>query len=47
MPKVAIVGPNGLVGAALCERLYFEGEFEPVALVHNVGRADRIARFPL
>jgi nucleoside-diphosphate-sugar epimerase len=46
-PSVAIVGATGLVGAALCERLYFEGEFEPVALVHNVGRAARVARLPL
>ncbi len=43
-PKVAVVGASGLVGAALCERLFFDGEFEPVALLHNVGRGARVAR---
>ena len=42
--KIAVVGASGLVGAALCERLFFEREFEPVALLHNPGRSARVAR---
>jgi len=42
--KVAIVGASGLVGAALCERLFFDGEFEPVPLLHNLGRGARVGR---
>jgi len=47
LAKVAVVGASGLVGAALCERLFFDGQFEPVAVLHNVGRGARLARFPM
>src|SRR5262245_27972491 len=45
--KIAVVGASGLVGAALCERLFFDDRFDAVAILHNVGRGARLARFPM
>src|SRR5262249_46599134 len=45
--KIAVIGASGMVGAALCERLFFDGEFEPVAVLHSAGKSARIARFPI
>jgi nucleoside-diphosphate-sugar epimerase len=44
---VAIVGASGLVGSAICERLFFEGcaNFRP--FVHSTGSGWRLARLPL
>lgn len=46
-PKILITGASGFVGGALCEHLYFGGEYEFRAMVRNTGRAARIARMPL
>lgn len=45
--KIAVFGASGFVGSALCERLFFEGEYPFVALIHKFGGAERIARFPI
>lgn len=47
MAKIGILGASGFVGAALCERLHFEGGHEFVAFIHSSGNAARIARLPI
>ncbi|HEX6851251.1 MAG TPA: NAD(P)-dependent oxidoreductase [Candidatus Polarisedimenticolaceae bacterium] len=42
--RIAVLGASGFVGSALCERLFFEGSDEFVAVIHGSGRAGRIAR---
>jgi len=41
--KIAVIGASGFVGAALCERLFFEGS-SFTAFVHSTGNAARVAR---
>jgi nucleoside-diphosphate-sugar epimerase len=45
--RLAIIGASGLVGAALCERLYFEGRRDFTPFIHSPGNAARIARLRL
>ena len=45
--KVAVFGAGGFVGSTLCERLYFEKEFEFVPIIHSISGAGRLARLPL
>jgi nucleoside-diphosphate-sugar epimerase len=46
-PTIAIFGASGLVGSALCERMYYQ--YGPCfrALIHTFGSAARIGRFPV
>ena len=37
--KLGIFGASGFVGSALCERLYFEREFDFVCFVRSTGNA--------
>jgi nucleoside-diphosphate-sugar epimerase len=46
-PSVAIFGASGLVGSALCERLYFQHGPCFRAFIHTFANAARIARFPI
>src|SRR5215471_16179659 len=46
-PKVAIIGASGFSGSSLCERLFFNSEFEPVPILHTPARSARLARFPV
>jgi nucleoside-diphosphate-sugar epimerase len=45
--KLGIFGASGFVGSALCERLYFEREFDFTCFVRSTGNAGRIARLPV
>ena len=45
--KLAVFGAGGFVGATLCERLFFEREFEFVPVIHSFSGAGRLARLPL
>ena len=45
--RLGIFGASGFVGSALCERLYFEREFDFVCFVRSTGNAGRIARLPV
>lgn len=45
--KILITGASGLVGGALCERLYLDKEYRFRAMVHSTGNAARIARLPI
>jgi nucleoside-diphosphate-sugar epimerase len=46
-PSIAVFGASGLVGSALCERMYFQ--YGPCfrALIHTFASAARIGRFPI
>jgi predicted dehydrogenase/nucleoside-diphosphate-sugar epimerase len=46
-PRVLVTGASGFIGARLCERLYFSGEYDVRALIRNPGRAVRLARMPI
>jgi nucleoside-diphosphate-sugar epimerase len=45
--KVAVVGAGGFVGSTLCERLFFEREFDFVPVIHSYGGSGRLARLPV
>ena len=45
--KILITGASGLVGGALTERLYLDQRYQFRAIVHNTGKAARIARLPI
>jgi nucleoside-diphosphate-sugar epimerase len=42
--KLVVFGASGLVGSALCERLFFTGEWEFVPVVRSSGGVARLAR---
>jgi nucleoside-diphosphate-sugar epimerase len=46
-PRIAIFGASGLLGTALCERLYFEQGPPFRAMIHSAARAWRLARLPV
>ena len=46
-PRVLVTGASGFIGARLCERLFYSGEYEVRALIRNPGRAVRLARMPI
>lgn len=45
--KIGIFGASGFVGSTLCERLYFDGEWDFVCFVRSSGNAGRISRLPV
>jgi nucleoside-diphosphate-sugar epimerase len=45
--RIVVFGASGLLGSALCERLYFDGEFECRALIHSYGNGGRLLRLPI
>ena len=45
--KIGIFGASGFVGSTLCERLYFEGEWDFVCFIRSSGNAGRISRLPV
>jgi predicted dehydrogenase/nucleoside-diphosphate-sugar epimerase len=46
-PRVLVTGASGFIGARLCERLHYSGEYDVRALIRNPGRAVRLARMPI
>jgi predicted dehydrogenase/nucleoside-diphosphate-sugar epimerase len=47
LDRVLITGGNGFVGSRLSEVLYLTGDFHARPMVHSVGKASYIARYPL
>lgn len=45
--KIGIFGASGFVGSTLCERLYFDGEWDFVCFIRSSGNAGRISRLPV
>lgn len=41
---IGVLGASGLVGSALCERLFFEGQYRFIPCIHTTGNAARVAR---
>ncbi len=46
-PRVLVTGASGFIGARLCERLHFQGDWQVRALIRNPSRAVRLARMPI
>jgi predicted dehydrogenase/nucleoside-diphosphate-sugar epimerase len=46
-PRVLVTGASGFIGARLCERLHFTGDWQVRALIRNPSRAVRLARMPI
>ena len=45
--RLAIFGASGFIGSALCERLFFHGDYDFVAFIRSAGNAAGIARLPI